>query len=504
MKKIILSLFLVLCLVTYSFAGTTVTLKDTETEPTSGQVIYNGVFESCALSSTKIAIAYRGKSNYLDTRVISISNGVFGTIGAATENIAGDIQPQVISMCRLTDTSYVIYYYSGSYSYAKICTVSGTTVTAGSQSAAMSAGYGLDIYQMRVARLSDTSFVAVHDRQNANGNYLEAVACTISGTNVTVGTIKTDINGTIASAYPIVVPLTSTSFIIASQGIDGYLDAVYCTVSGTTISSNTYKRNLSGSKVVGSLDGCRLSDTSFALVFKQTTSYPNNAQGLVCTVSGTTINGGTLHTNLSDSTTVCTFSINVAPVDSTTFSFSYALSDATGYLYARICTYNTGTTVITAGSRATLIESQMYGWGRLSTASTGMFIASDCWSSAGNYYGRIASFSNLAPPSAPGNPTFSNVANKSMTVSWSAATGATSYTLQRGGSNISTNATSPYNDSGLFVATSYTYRVIAVNADGSTNCAADQSQTTTYWSKKMNGSTVKKINGNYVDKVNGN
>jgi hypothetical protein len=108
-----------------------------------------------------------------------------------------------------------------------------------------------------------------------------------------------------------------------------------------------------------------------------------------------------------------------------------------------------------------------------------------------------------APPGIPGNPTFSNVANKAMTISWTAATGATSYTLQRGGSNISTNATSPYNDSGLSVATSYTYRVIAVNADGSTNCAADQSQTTTYWSKKMNGSTVKKINGSYVDKVNG-
>jgi hypothetical protein len=115
----------------------------------------------------------------------------------------------------------------------------------------------------------------------------------------------------------------------------------------------------------------------------------------------------------------------------------------------------------------------------------------------------ILSITYTTPPSAPGNPTFTNVANKAMTISWTAATGATSYTLQRGGSNISTNATSPYNDSGLSVATSYTYRVIAVNADGSTNCAADQSQTTTYWSKKMNGSTVKKINGSYVDKVNG-
>lgn len=117
--------------------------------------------------------------------------------------------------------------------------------------------------------------------------------------------------------------------------------------------------------------------------------------------------------------------------------------------------------------------------------------------------GSILEVTYSTAPGIPGNPTFTNVANKSMTISWTAATGATSYTLQRNGSNISTSATSPYNDSGLSVATSYTYRVIAVNADGSTNCAADQSQTTTYWSKKMNGSTVKKINGTYVDKVNG-
>jgi len=51
----------------------------------------------------------------------------------------------------------------------------------------------------------------------------------------------------------------------------------------------------------------------------------------------------------------------------------------------------------------------------------------------------------------------------------------------------------------------YDYRISPNNtlANGGGNCAADQSQTTTYWSKKMNGSTVKKINGTYVDKVNG-
>lgn len=122
-----------------------------------------------------------------------------------------------------------------------------------------------------------------------------------------------------------------------------------------------------------------------------------------------------------------------------------------------------------------------------------------------NHIGRlVVTYTPSSPPGAPGNPTFTNVANKSMTISWTAATGATSYTLQRGGSNISTSATSPYDDTGLAVNTSYTYRVIAVNSDGSTNCAADQSQTTTYYDKSFNGSgAIKTINGVYVDTLNG-
>lgn len=131
--------------------------------------------------------------------------------------------------------------------------------------------------------------------------------------------------------------------------------------------------------------------------------------------------------------------------------------------------------------------------------------ANHCWinnQSAFDNMSLVVDYSTA--PGVPGNPTFTNVAHKSMTISWTAATGATSYTLQRGGSNISTSATSPYNDTGLAVNTSYTYRVIAVNADGSTNCAADQSQTTTYYDKSFNGSgAIKTINGVYIDTLNG-
>ncbi len=60
------------------------------------------------------------------------------------------------------------------------------------------------------------------------------------------------------------------------------------------------------------------------------------------------------------------------------------------------------------------------------------------------------------------------------TVTWGAATGAASYTLKRGtapgvyGTTLSTNATSPYYDTGLTAGTTYYYRAYAVGPGGTT------------------------------------
>jgi Fibronectin type III domain/NapC/NirT cytochrome c family, N-terminal region len=81
-----------------------------------------------------------------------------------------------------------------------------------------------------------------------------------------------------------------------------------------------------------------------------------------------------------------------------------------------------------------------------------------------------------APPGTPGTPTYTAVTNATLTVTWTAATGATSYNLQRAadgafttGLTSFTTVTSPYADAGPLTGnTTYWYRVVAVNAFGST------------------------------------
>ncbi|MFG2980748.1 glycosyl hydrolase family 18 protein [Streptomyces sp. NPDC048258] len=68
------------------------------------------------------------------------------------------------------------------------------------------------------------------------------------------------------------------------------------------------------------------------------------------------------------------------------------------------------------------------------------------------------------PPTAPGTPTASNVADTSLTLSWSAATddkGIKNYDVYRGSSKIATVTGTTYADSGLTKGTAYTYSVTA-------------------------------------------
>jgi fibronectin type 3 domain-containing protein len=90
----------------------------------------------------------------------------------------------------------------------------------------------------------------------------------------------------------------------------------------------------------------------------------------------------------------------------------------------------------------------------------------------------------LAPPGAPGVPTFGTPSATTVTVSWTAATGADRYELERSVDGSTWSSSFPvtgttYDDASLSPATAYHYRVRALNAAGTAGPHSEPRSVTT-------------------------
>lgn len=98
----------------------------------------------------------------------------------------------------------------------------------------------------------------------------------------------------------------------------------------------------------------------------------------------------------------------------------------------------------------------------------------------------VITYTPFPAPGVPGTPTFASVTQTTMTVNWTAATGATTYKVERcAGAGCSSFAqiasgvaAATYNDSGLTANTSYSYRIRGTNAGGDGSYSGTGTQTT--------------------------
>jgi hypothetical protein len=81
-----------------------------------------------------------------------------------------------------------------------------------------------------------------------------------------------------------------------------------------------------------------------------------------------------------------------------------------------------------------------------------------------NWNFSVTANTNLVAPSQPLNLTATPVQTNQINLAWSAATGATSYIVDRGGSPVALTTSTTYSDTGLATNTSYCYSIIASNS----------------------------------------
>ncbi|NCZ53616.1 MAG: fibronectin type III domain-containing protein [Verrucomicrobia bacterium] len=84
----------------------------------------------------------------------------------------------------------------------------------------------------------------------------------------------------------------------------------------------------------------------------------------------------------------------------------------------------------------------------------------------------------LVPPSAPTVLTATAASSAQINLTWSASSGATSYTILRNGAVVGTTSTLAYADTGLLAQTTYTYTIQAANAYGDSTASPSAVATT--------------------------
>jgi len=195
---------------------------------------YNSiVFDS---SNNKVVIAYKDSSITHSRAIVGTVSGTSISFGSPTSFISNNANP--VRMTYTESGKVVIVYRDGSnsyYAYAIVGTVSGTSISFGSQTQFNDSNTS----DLDVTYDTNSSKVVVAYEDNANSSYATAIVGTVSGTSISFGS-EVVIGG---ACYDIVATFDSTNnkVVVAyvDSGNSSYGTAAVGTVSGTSISFGT-------------------------------------------------------------------------------------------------------------------------------------------------------------------------------------------------------------------------------------------------------------------------
>lgn len=268
-----------------TFNGDTITVG-TETQ-LSNSTNTGDVLSAVKLAEDKVFIAHRYDAYTLYAMVCTI-NGTTITKGTdtplnTTSNVAMNIKVASLSNSKV----FVTYAYNSSdyILYGVVCTISGTTISVGANTQLSSILYTGRI--MDVVVLDDSRVFIAHSY--GNNYYLYGMVCTITNTTIKAGTdtaLDSSANNTGSKISAVL--LSKDKVFIAHSSTNYYLHGVVCTIDGTTMTTG---KNIMLSTVTYS--GAEISvavlDEKRVFIAHSSDNTNRYLNGLVCSIDGTTI-----------------------------------------------------------------------------------------------------------------------------------------------------------------------------------------------------------------------
>ena len=168
----------------------------------------------------------------------------------------------------------------------------------------------------------------------------------------------------------------------------------------------------------------------------------------------------------------CTQTVSVQPNSAYTLSAyvegAYVYIGATGYSSTwtpSATSYQQLSTSFTTGASTTSVQIYLHGW-----YGQGTYYADDV--------SLVGPGGQTQVPPVPSGLSVTGTTSSSVSLSWSASSGATGYNVYRGGSKVASVTGTSYTDSGLSASTTYSYAVSATNSAGESAKSSAVSATT--------------------------
>ena len=303
---------------------------------------------------------YNTSAVLVDTNTVFIAHrngsylyGMVCTISGSTITPGTDTQLSTVTdsyydtSAVLVDTNRIFIAHRGANYHPNglLCTISGTSITVDADTELSSTTMA---YQHTSVALLDTNKVFIAHR---NGSYLYGMVCTISGSTITPGTDTQLSTVTDSYYYPLAVLVDANKVFISHSGASNYnrLNGMVCTISGSTITPGTDTQIVTGT-YAATETSLALVETNKVFIIHRNGDYLN---GVVCTISGTTITPGS-DTQLT--TTASSFgNTSLALVEPNRFFIAHKVDS--GRLSSIVCAIS-GTT-ITIGTDTILTNNNM-------------------------------------------------------------------------------------------------------------------------------------------------